>query len=129
MLASRVSGERRGTVDVERRSPAILLVELVAHVFRKLLEFVLAVNVVGVDDEVLEALAALEVASDFCCGTGNDDNKRNKVGMMKKETRKGKRVHTFHALVRESVSPKLEKGMDRNGRGRVGGDDEDGDDG
>lgn len=38
---------------MERHSPA-LLVELVAHVFPKLLELVLAVSIVGVNDEVLE---------------------------------------------------------------------------
>lgn len=45
-------GGKRTTVDVERRSPALLLVKLVLHVFRKLLELALALSIVGVDDEV-----------------------------------------------------------------------------
>lgn len=60
---------------MERRSPALLLVELVAHVFRELLELALGLGIVGVDDEVLEMpeapaevlkpLTLLEVAGDF----------------------------------------------------------------
>lgn len=52
----KVSRERR-TVDLERHSLALLLVELVPHVFRKLLELVhLASSVVQVPEAGAEVL-------------------------------------------------------------------------
>lgn len=56
-------------------APALLLVQLITHTFRELLEFTLGLGIVGVDHKVLEvpetpakvleALALLEEASDL----------------------------------------------------------------
>lgn len=62
-------------VAVKRHLPALLLVELVAHVFRELPELTLELGIVSINDEALEVpevpaevlkpLIVLEVASDL----------------------------------------------------------------
>jgi len=43
-----------GDNDSDKNIPALLLVELVAHVFRELFKFTLGPGIVGVNHEVLE---------------------------------------------------------------------------
>lgn len=97
------------------------LSELVVHVFRKLLEFALRLGIVGVDDEVLEVpeiptellkpLALLEVAGDLGTDLAPMTIQKKKLERESKRREKIKRRRTLHVLIRESVSPKLEKAM------------------